>query len=94
MEQLNAMLFKRKKLESVPKLHTNYTIHLKSTKICIHNSTVPKSDFYQIVIIMIENSDEYCAFRSTVNSFSLPISETKWELYLYLSRGPKESIFF
>jgi len=49
----------------------------KRTRKCIYNSTVPKSDFHQIVITTIENSDEYWTFRSIVNSFSLPISETK-----------------
>lgn len=71
------MLFKKEKLESVPKIYTDDIIHFKSTRKCIQNSTVPKSDFYQIVVIMIKKSDEYCIFRSIVNSFSLPIPETK-----------------
>lgn len=71
------MLSKKDRLENVPKIHTDYIIHLKSTRKCLHSREVSKSDFYQIVITMTENSDEYSTFRSTVNSFSLPIYETK-----------------
>lgn len=46
MEYLKVMFLRRAKLESVPKIHTDDTINLKSIIKYIQNSRVQKSDFW------------------------------------------------